>query len=117
VVDDAEKTSKPTLKESRIGTLLQPITNIAKSLGSYYYQEDISRKELKNAQDYFAYFSNKHSEKQLDLWLKTYIPIVNQGEHLTNKKIKSEIMKGNVPMCYRGQLWAGLIGNESRINA
>lgn len=26
-------------------------------------------------------------------------------------------MKGNVPMCYRGQLWAGLIGNEARINA
>lgn len=26
-------------------------------------------------------------------------------------------MKGTVPMCYRGQLWAGLIGNETRINA
>jgi len=26
-------------------------------------------------------------------------------------------MKGNVPMCYRGEIWQNMIGNELRINS
>lgn len=52
----------------------------------------------------------------MDVWIKNFLPSIKSGEFLENKKLKSEIMKGNVPMCYRGEMWAQLIGNKLRIN-
>ena len=77
------------------------------------------KKELANGKEYLQYFQNKHSEKQLDQWIKNFLPHIKSGElsYKKNNKLVSEIMKGNVPMCYRGEIWAGMIGNELRINS
>ena len=77
------------------------------------------KKELANGKEYLQYFQNKHSEKQLDQWIKNFLPHIKSGElsYKKNSKLVSEIMKGNVPMCYRGEIWAGMIGNELRINS
>lgn len=70
------------------------------------------KKEMIDAKEYFQYFQNKHSDKQLDTWLKCYLPLLpllHSKEIIPNRKIKSdiakmkqEIVKGMVPMCYRG---------------
>lgn len=77
------------------------------------------KKELASGKEYLQYFQNKHSEKQLDQWIKSYLPLIKSGEpaYKKNSKLVSEITKGNVPMCYRGEMWAGMIGNELRINS
>jgi len=78
-----------------------------------------NRKELANGKEYLQYFQNKHSEKHLDQWIKNFLPAIKSGEQVykKNSKILTEIMKGNVPMCYRGEMWASMIGNELRINS
>jgi len=53
----------------------------------------------------------------MDQWLKIYLPLVQSQEHLRNAKLKSEIMKGAIPMSFRGQLWSAFIGNDLRINS
>ena len=53
----------------------------------------------------------------MDQWLKVYLPLVQSQEHQKNTKLKSEIMKGAIPMSFRGQLWSAFIGNDLRINS
>lgn len=79
-----------------------------------YTNED--KKDIKHAKEFFVYFQNKHTEKQLDNWIKVLLPMIQNNDFANNKKLKYEIMRGTVPMCYRGQLWAQLIGNQEKIN-
>lgn len=78
-----------------------------------------NKKELASGKEYLQYFQNKHSEKQLDLWIKSLLPVIKSGDqhYKKNSKVISEIMKANVPMCYRGELWQAMIGNDLRINS
>lgn len=82
-------------------------------------EEAKNKKELANGREYLQYFQNKHSEKHLDQWIKNFLPSIKSGEHVfrKNSKLQNEIMRGNVPMCYRGEIWANMIGNDLRINS
>lgn len=66
-----------------------------------------NKKELANGKEYLQYFQNKHSDKQLDQWIKNILPSLKSGDQVykKNNKLINEIMKGNVPMCYRGEIW------------
>ena len=75
-----------------------------------------TQEDLQHAREFFHYFQNKHTEKQVDQWLKVYLPAVRAGD-LDHKKLRSEITKGNMPMVFRGEVWQSLIGNPLKLNA
>ena len=66
-----------------------------------------------SASVYLNYFTTKHDEKLIDLWFKTYIPIIREqpsSSYRLNKKLKVDIMNG-VPVPMRGHGWIALVGN------
>ena len=54
---------------------------------------------------YLNYFSKSHNEKQIDLWFKTYLPLIKEDENFRSyKKLRKEVKKG-IPVPLRGQVW------------
>jgi hypothetical protein len=66
-----------------------------------------------SASVYLNYFTTKHDEKVIDLWFKTYIPIIREQPSNTfrlNKKLRIDISNG-IPVPMRGHGWIALVGN------
>lgn len=63
------------------------------------------------------YFANTHTERQLDSWIKVYLPAVRAGEIYNNPRLKQKIVKGQMPMVFRGEVWKEMIGNDLKLNA
>ena len=54
---------------------------------------------------YLTYFSTPYNEKLIDVWFKTYLPLINEESNfVTYKRLRSEIKKG-IPVPLRGQIW------------
>ena len=66
-----------------------------------------------SASVYLTDFTTKHDEKLIDLWFKTYIPIIREQPSCifrANKKLKIDVMNG-IPVPMRGHGWIALVGN------
>ena len=72
-----------------------------------------------SASIYLNYFTTKHDEKLIDLWFKSFIPLIrDQPSNIfrENKKLKEDIMNG-IPVPMRGHAWIALVRNELRISS
>lgn len=72
---------------------------------------------MRHAREFLNYFANTYTERQLDSWVKVYLPAARAGHIYTNTKLKSKIVKGEMPMVFRGEVWKIMIGNDLKLNA
>ena len=72
----------------------QIASNLPFKTGSKKGESDASEqniKDLHHAKEYIQYFKCKHTDKQLDIWVKQYLPLVLSQSHHGHKNIKKEI--------------------------
>ena len=89
--------SRPTTKSKGIKAFLtdlpKQISETSQQVVSSFFAGDSgskseSDKELRHAREFLNYFANTHSERQLDSWIKVYLPAVRAGEIYNNPKLK-----------------------------